>query len=70
MFSSARVITFEYCITYRNKVACVSCFRKDTGYFMGDFINVKTMKEYIKRMYNLNRIEFERIYEKGGKESA
>lgn len=64
--NNTRLITFEYCITYHNKVSSVSCFRKDTGEHLGDFIDVKTMKAYVERLYKLSRIKFERIYEEGG----
>lgn len=63
---NAREIIFEYCITYHKGVASVSCFRKDTGALLGDFINVKTMKTYVNNLYRFSRIKFERIYE--GKE--
>lgn len=66
--NSQRVITFEYCITYHNNRPSVSCFRQDTGVSLGDFINVATMKAYVKRLYAYSKIKFVRLYEKEGQD--
>lgn len=64
-----REVVIEYGFIYRNKVKCVFAYRKESGFNIGEFKSVDDMKEYCLKLYKLNRVKFERVYEKGGKEA-
>ena len=59
-----RVVHIEYIITRSDNKQTISCWRRESDLFIGDFKSVENMKAYCNRLYNLNKVVYHRLYEK------
>lgn len=56
-------LNVDYVITYHNGVKLITAFVKETGYKLGVFPDVNTMRDRIKIRYNHLIVSFRRLYE-------
>lgn len=56
-------LNVEYVINYYNGVKMVTAFVEETGYKLGVFPDVNTMRDRIRLRYNHLIVNFKRLYE-------